>query len=55
MARTRPTTRKTSTIVRAEVELATLHSPEDNDITRSQIADVKDMIADLEQRVSSDI
>ncbi|KAF3760492.1 hypothetical protein M406DRAFT_219096, partial [Cryphonectria parasitica EP155] len=34
-----------------EVELATLHSPEDNEITRSQIADVKDMIADLEQRL----
>lgn len=35
-----------------EVELATLHSPEDNEITRSQISDVKEVIADLEQRVS---
>ena len=35
-----------------EVELATLHSPEDNDITRKQIAEVKDIIADMEQRVS---
>ncbi|PSR85925.1 hypothetical protein BD289DRAFT_249075 [Coniella lustricola] len=34
-----------------EVELATLHSPEDNEITRSQIADVKEVIADLEQRL----
>lgn len=35
-----------------EVELATLHSPEDNEATRKQIADVKDIIADMEQRVS---
>ncbi len=35
------------------MELATLHSPEDNDATRKQIAEVKDMIADMEQRVSS--
>ncbi|EON99309.1 putative histone h1-binding protein [Phaeoacremonium minimum UCRPA7] len=34
-----------------EVELATLHSPEDNDITRKQIAEVKDIIADMEQRL----
>ncbi|OAA59073.1 histone h1-binding protein [Niveomyces insectorum RCEF 264] len=34
-----------------EVELATLHSPEDNESTRRQIADVKDMIADMEQRL----
>jgi HAT1-interacting factor 1 len=35
-----------------EVELATLHSPEDNEITRKQIAEVKEIIADMEQRVS---
>ncbi|KAK1770832.1 putative histone h1-binding protein [Phialemonium atrogriseum] len=34
-----------------EVELATLHSPEDNDATRKQIAEVKDIIADMEQRL----
>lgn len=34
-----------------EVELATLHSPEDNDATRRQIAEVKDIILDMEQRV----
>ena len=34
-----------------EVELATLHSPEDNDLTRQQITDVKEMIADMEQRL----
>ena len=34
-----------------EVELATLHSPEDNDATRRQITEVKDIIADMEQRV----
>lgn len=34
-----------------EVELATLHSPEDNDASRKQIAEVKDIIADMEQRV----
>ncbi|KAK0652189.1 hypothetical protein B0T16DRAFT_426772 [Cercophora newfieldiana] len=34
-----------------EVELATLHSPEDNDLTRRQIADVKEVIADMEQRL----
>lgn len=36
-----------------EVELATLHSPEDNDATRKQIAEVKDIISDMEQRVSA--
>lgn len=36
-----------------EVELATLHSPEDNELTRKQIAEVKEIIADMEQRVSS--
>lgn len=35
-----------------EVELATLHSPEDNEITRKQIAETKEIIADMEQRVS---
>ncbi|KAK0626819.1 hypothetical protein B0T14DRAFT_422118 [Immersiella caudata] len=34
-----------------EVELATLHNPEDNDLTRHQIADVKEVIADMEQRL----
>ncbi|CAK7267359.1 hypothetical protein SEPCBS119000_002508 [Sporothrix epigloea] len=34
-----------------EVELATLHSPEDNDSTRRQIAEVKDIILDMEQRL----
>lgn len=38
-----------------EVELATLHNPEDNEITRAQIADVKEVIADLEQRVSTSL
>jgi HAT1-interacting factor 1 len=35
-----------------EVDLATSHAPEDNDETRIQITDVKDIIADMEQRVS---
>lgn len=35
-----------------EVELATSHAPEDNDETRKQITDVKEIIADMEQRVS---
>lgn len=35
-----------------EVELATIHSPDDNDITRAQIADVKEIVADMENRVS---
>lgn len=34
-----------------EVELASTHDPEDNDATRSQIADVKEVIADMEQRL----
>jgi len=34
-----------------EVELASVHSPDDNDVTRRQIAEVKDIIADMEQRV----
>ncbi|KAI8946995.1 hypothetical protein F4801DRAFT_592956 [Xylaria longipes] len=35
-----------------EVELATSHAPEDNDETRRQIADVKEIIADMEQRLT---
>jgi ribosomal protein L29 len=35
-----------------EVELATSNSPDDNEITRAQIADVKEIIADMEGRVS---
>ncbi|CZR60466.1 related to histone H1-binding protein [Phialocephala subalpina] len=34
-----------------EVELATSHSPDDNDITRSQIAEVKEIVADMENRL----
>ncbi len=36
-----------------EVDLAMLHAPEDNEVTRKQIAEVKDLITDMEQRVSS--
>ncbi|KAI1438370.1 hypothetical protein GGR50DRAFT_639410 [Xylaria sp. CBS 124048] len=35
-----------------EVELATVHAPEDNEETRKQINDVKDIIADMEQRLT---
>lgn len=35
-----------------EVDLAMMHAPEDNEATRKQIAEVKDLIADMEQRVS---
>lgn len=35
-----------------EVELATLHNPEDNDVSRKQITEMKEIIADMEQRVS---
>lgn len=35
-----------------EVELATLHSPEDNEATRRAIFNTKEVIADMEQRVS---
>ncbi len=38
-----------------EIELATSHSPEDNDITRTQIAEVKEIVADMEQRVSDQL
>lgn len=34
-----------------EVELATLHSIEDNDVTRRQIAECKELISELEGRV----
>ncbi|KAF6833958.1 histone H1-binding protein [Colletotrichum plurivorum] len=34
-----------------EVELATMASPEDNEVTRATITDVKDVIADMEQRL----
>jgi hypothetical protein len=35
-----------------EVEVATMASPEDNDLARKSIAEMKDLIADMEQRVS---
>lgn len=35
-----------------EVDLAMLHAPEDNELTRKQITEVKELIADMEQRVS---
>jgi HAT1-interacting factor 1 len=35
-----------------EVELASCSSPDENEITRKQIIEVKDIIADMEQRVS---
>ena len=34
-----------------EVELATLHNPDDNQATRRQIADVKEVLADMEVRL----
>lgn len=34
-----------------EVDLAMLHAPEDNDLTRKQIVEVKELIADMEQRL----
>ena len=36
-----------------EVELAESSSPDDNDVTRAQIADVKEIVADMEGRVRS--
>lgn len=36
-----------------EVSLAETSSPEENDTTRAQITDVKEILADMEQRVSS--
>jgi HAT1-interacting factor 1 len=38
-----------------EVELATSHSPDDNEITRAQIADVREIITDMENRVCPQI
>jgi hypothetical protein len=35
-----------------EVELATMASPEDNELARKAIAEMKELIADMEQRVS---
>lgn len=35
-----------------EVSLAETASPEENDTTRAQIADVKEIIIEMEQRVS---
>jgi HAT1-interacting factor 1 len=35
-----------------EVELASCSSPDDNEITRAQISDVKEIVADMEGRVS---
>lgn len=35
-----------------EVEVATMASPEDNDLARKSIAEMKELIADMEQRVS---
>jgi len=35
-----------------ELDLATIHAPEDNDETRKQITEIKEIIADMEQRVS---
>lgn len=34
-----------------EVELATVHAPEENEITRDRISEVKDVIAEMEQRL----
>lgn len=36
-----------------EVDLATMASPDDNELTRQQITEVKEIIADMEQRVRS--
>lgn len=35
-----------------EVDLATIHAPEENEASRKRILEVKDIIADMEQRVS---
>lgn len=37
-----------------EVELATMASPEDNELARKGIQEMKEVIADMEQRVSHD-
>lgn len=36
-----------------EVELATMASPEDNELARKSIQEMKELIGDMEQRVSS--
>lgn len=36
-----------------EVELATMASPEDNDLARAAISEMKEVVADMEQRVRS--
>jgi HAT1-interacting factor 1 len=38
-----------------EVELASSFSPEDNEVTTAQIAEVREIIADMEQRVSASL
>ena len=38
-----------------EVELASMHSPDDNDITREQITEVKDILVDMENRVCTSL
>lgn len=35
-----------------EIELASTYSPDDNEITVTQIAEVKEIVADMENRVS---
>ena len=35
-----------------EVELASTSSPDDNEVTRAQIAEVKEIVAEMEGRVS---
>ena len=35
-----------------EVDLATIHAPEENEASRKRITEVKELIADMEQRVS---
>ncbi|KAL7622728.1 hypothetical protein AAE478_006406 [Parahypoxylon ruwenzoriense] len=34
-----------------EIDLAMLHAPEDNELSRKQIAEIKEIIADMEQRL----
>jgi dsDNA-specific endonuclease/ATPase MutS2 len=36
-----------------EVELASTSSPDDNEVTRAQIAEVKEIVTEMEGRVSS--
>lgn len=35
-----------------EIELATMHNPDENEVTRVQIADVKEMVAEMENRLA---